>query len=285
MSTLETDELPRLTRPSEVRAWLAAQNFHPSKVLGQNFLIDDNILQILLETAQLNSQDRVLEVGPGLGVVTQQLVAQTGAVVAVEKDKRLGEHVERWFANEAGFTLIRGDALDVDYRELVATHRLNKLVANLPYAVASRLLVELLKLEHGLERLVFTVQLEVAERICAKADTGDYGLLAIWSQLDYRARIAKRISRTCFIPRPQVTSAIVLMERSGDRRAALKNPKLFDTLIKQAFSHRRKQLGTSLSSFENSAPALAACGIEARRRPETLSVEEWIRLADALAGD
>lgn len=283
MSALETGELPRLTRPSEVRTWLAARDFHPSKVLGQNFLIDDNILQILLDTAQLKPEDRVLEIGPGLGVVTQRLVAQTGAVVAVEKDKRLGEHVETWFATNEHFTLIRGDALDVDYRDLVATHRLNKLVANLPYAVASRLLVELTKLEQGLERLVFTVQLEVAERICAKANTADYGLLAIWSQLDYQARIAKKISRTCFLPRPQVTSAIVLMERSSARRAALKNPKLFDALIKQAFSHRRKQLGTSLHAFQSAASALEASAIDPRRRPETLTVEEWIHLADQLA--
>ncbi len=284
MSQLEPVELPRLTRPSEVRTWLTAQNFHPSKVLGQNFLIDDNILRILLETAALGPDDRVLEIGPGLGVVTQQLASQSRAVVAVEKDKRLGEHIANLFQGDDRLKLIRGDALDVDYRELVATHHLNKLVANLPYAVASRLLVELLKLEQGLERMVFTVQLEVAERICAKPDTADYGLLAIWSQLDYRARVAKKISRTCFLPRPQVTSAIVLMERTRERRAALRQPRLFDALIKQAFSHRRKQLGTSLANFDNSGEALAACGIDARRRPETLSVEEWIGLADNLAG-
>lgn len=274
---------PSLTSPSGVRAWIAAHEFLPSKVLGQNFLIDGNILRIMVETAEIGSEDRVLEIGPGLGIVTELLAAQAQQVVAIEKDHRLFKHLSAAFSEQPKLSLLHADALDLNLEDLIREHRLNKMVANLPYSVASRIMVELFMVTPGLDRMVITVQLEVAERMCARVDTPDYGLLSIWAQLDYEAKIAKRISPSCFHPRPQVTSAIVSLRRVHERRAALRDPALFDRLLKHAFSRRRKQIGTILNSFHHEgSPALARAGIDPKRRPETIPVAEWIRLADEL---
>lgn len=280
---------PRLTRPSEVKSWIANQQFLPSKVLGQNFLIDENILRIMLDAAALNPADRVLEVGPGLGILTEPLMDRTACVVAIEKDKRLAPYLETAYGTRQNFILVHGDALHTDYRNLIATHRLNKFVANLPYSVGSRILAECFMLANGFERLVVTVQLEVGQRLASAVGTSDYGLLGIWAQLDYEARVIKQISPSCFFPRPQVTSAIVQMDKKRNARAELKDPGLFDALIKHAFSRRRKQIGTILSGFHHDrcgttgAAALAAAGIDSMRRPETLSPPEWARLSDFLS--
>jgi len=283
------NERPKLTRPSEVRTWISQQQFLPSKVLGQNFLIDENILHIMLDSAALSRDDRVLEIGPGLGILTEPLMQQTSMVVAIEKDKRLAAHLAEAFSTEPIFELIQADALTVSLAEIKATRRLNKLVSNLPYSVGSRVLVECFMLAEGFETMVVTVQLEVGARLAATTDSDDYGLLSIWAQLDNEVKIAKRVSPSCFYPRPQVTSAIVVLRRTRNRRAQLKNPKLFDALIRHTFSQRRKQLGTSLGHFhfaglkQPAADGLSRADINPSRRPETLAVEEWISLADALA--
>ena len=278
------NDRPKLTSPSQVRAWIEAQQFLPSKVLGQNFLIDENILRIMVDSAEVGPDDGVLEVGPGLGVLTDPLTLAAARVVAVEKDKRLAAHLGEVLREKSNLTLINRDALEVDFAELKQAHGLSRFVSNLPYSVGSRILVECFKLAEGFDRLVVTVQLEVAERLAAKPDTPDYGLLSVWAQLDYEVKIAKRVAHSCFYPRPQVTSAIVVLKKTRARRAGLPNPARFDALIKHTFSMRRKQLGTSLSSFRFSgltqSPAEAAmrAGLDPKRRPETLTVDEWVQL-------
>lgn len=282
-------EYPKLTRPREVRAWIESREFSPSKVLGQNFLIDENILGIMVDQTGPEPDDGILEIGPGLGILTAPLLEKAGRVVAIEKDKRLASHLAGVFSGRKNLALITADALDVDLIELKREHRLNKLAANLPYSVGSRLLVECFLLEKGFDRLVVTVQLEVGERLAAPVDSTEYGLLSIWAQLNHSVRVVKRVSPSCFHPRPRVTSAIVRLDRTHDRRNRLKNPEKLDALLRHAFSRRRKQIGTILDGFtgggaaESARSALEATGIEARRRPETISVEEWIALADKLS--
>ena len=279
---------PKLTSPSQVRAWIEQQGFLPSKVLGQNFLIDENILRIMVDAAEVGDDDGVMEVGPGLGVLTSPLLEKASRLVAVEKDRRLAAHLGEVFRNHPRFALVNADALEVDIGALKREHRLSRFVSNLPYSVGSRVLVECFKLADGFERLVVTVQLEVAERLAARPDSSDYGLLSVWAQMDNDVRILKRVAHSCFYPRPQVTSAIVVMKRTSGRRAALPDPGRFDAVIKHAFSRRRKQLGTMLTSFRHPGarhvPSEAAvhAGIDPKRRPETLSVDEWIRLDAAL---
>lgn len=305
----------RLTSPTEVRAWLARMDFKPSRVLGQNFLVDANILRILLDAADVTKDDTVLEIGPGLGVLTGPLLERAGRVVAIEKDARLHAHLAETLGGAPNLALLHADALDVltarrartvppadgtlsltatepavrsRERERAEAHgslalpatggAFNKVVANLPYSVGSRILVELFQPPYRPDIIVVTVQREVADRLAARPGTKDYGVLGIFAQLDYDVAILKKISRTCFVPPPQVESAIVALRRRARREMELHDERDFRSLVKACFSHRRKQLG-SLAGSE----ALARAGIDPTRRPETLSVAEWCALANAAA--
>lgn len=267
----------RLTSPNEVRGLLQQLDLKPSRALGQNFLIDANILGILLDAAALSRDDAVLEVGPGLGVLTGPMLGRAGRVVAVELDPRLHAHLARTLA-APNLTLIHADALDADLPGLLAGG-LNKLVSNLPYSVGSRVLVEACQAPARPARMVVTVQLEVADRLAAEPGSKDYGLLSIFAQLDYDIRVVKRISRTCFLPPPQVSSAIVRLDRRPTRHVPLRDEAVFRRLVRDCFAHRRKQIG----SIVRDAKALAGAGIDPARRPETLAVSEWCALANQAA--
>lgn len=268
----------RLTSPSDVRTLLDEMDFKPSRILGQNFLIDGNILRILLDLADLKPTDRVLEIGPGLGVLTEPLLARVAEVVAIEKDDVLHERLATLWPATAPLRLLHADALEVDLGGLLAGG-VNKVVANLPYSVGSRLLVELAHAAQRPERMVVTVQREVADRITAAPDSRDFGVLSVFLQLDYEAFLRKRVSRSCFFPPPQVESALVELRRRPQRVEVLHSDDKFHQLVRACFAHRRKQLGAILRQPE----AIAAAGLDARQRPETLAVVDWIRLANHLA--
>ena len=270
-----------LTAPSEVKALLASLDFRPSKVLGQNFLIDSNILRILLATAALRPNDAVIEIGPGLGVLTEGLARGSGRVVAIEKDHRLAAYLKERFQTTPNLELIEADALDVDMEKYLAAG-CNKVVANLPYSVASRLLVNLAEAPHRPEQMVVTIQNEVADRITAEAGTNDYGLLSVILQLRYEISIRKEVSPWCFYPPPEVKSAIVnlvLRERAEEPS----DYEQFKSLLKLCFSKRRKQIfGILRKTYAKSEAALAQLKMDPQSRPETLSPEQWIRLSNAL---
>ncbi len=272
-------------RPSEVRAWITAHDFQPSKVLGQNFLIDGNILRIAVEAADPQPDDCILEVGPGLGILTAPLLEKAAKVVAIEKDLRLAGFLRERIGEHPKLDLRIGDALDAPLASLIAEQGLNKLAANLPYAIASRLLVNCFMTGRGFDRIAVTVQWEVAERLAAKPGPGNYGLLAIWAGLDYDVQIVKKIPPGCFYPRPLISSAIILLTRTRSRRRQLPDPAFFDFLIKRCFSQRRKQLGGLVSGITwpggivRGLEALAVVGIQPTQRPETLSVDHWVALA------
>lgn len=274
----------KLTKPSDVRALLAAMDFHPSRVLGQNFLIDANILNILLDAAELTPRDAVLEVGPGLGVLTEGLLARAGRVLAVEKDSRLFQWLENNFAGFPNLGILHSDILEVDLAALLE-QGINKCVANLPYAVGSRFLVDLLGAARAPERIVVTVQLEVAERFAALPGTHDYGLVSVLAQLDYTVTIHKRISPTCFWPPPEVTSAILVLVRREKPASPVSDRAALLQLLKLCFSKRRKQLGAILrGAYAAPEAVLAEVGIDSAARPENLSPTEWVRLSERLLG-
>ncbi len=268
----------RLTSPTEVRALLDHMAFKPSRILGQNFLIDGNILDILLGLAELKPDDQVLEIGPGLGVLTGPLLERVARVVAIEKDDVLHEHLVGTLGDRANFTLIHNDALQEDLPGLLAGG-INKVVANLPYSVGSRLLIELALAPRRPACMVVTVQREVADRMVAKPGSQDFGVLSVFLQLDYEAFLRKKVSRTCFFPAPQVESALVELRRRPARVIELQSESVFREVVKTCFSHRRKQLAAILRQPE----AIQAAGLDPRQRPETLGVADWIRLANALA--
>jgi 16S rRNA (adenine1518-N6/adenine1519-N6)-dimethyltransferase len=274
---------PNLTHPSEVRALLAELDFHPSRVLGQNFLIDLNILHILLAGAKLEPSDAVVEVGPGLGVLTAALLDRVAAVVAVEKDNRLAPYLRQRFAGEPRLRLIHADILDCDLAELFPGPG-GKLVANLPYAIAARLLVDLTALPHPPARIVVTIQREVADRLGAAPSTADYGMLSIVLQRHYDINVLKHVSRTCFWPPPSVQSSIVQLTR---RPAPLGGPvdetELRD-LLRHAFSRRRKTMARSLRDLvKDPLPALDLAGIAPAARAEQIPPETWPALLRELA--
>ena len=269
---------------SRVRDTLARMDFHPSRVLGQNFLIDANILRLLLDAAEVTPSDVVLEVGPGLGVVTERLLDRAARVVAIEKDHRLARFLADRFADHAGFELIEADALAVDLGGILA-RGVDGMVSNLPYSVGSRILIEVVQSAHRPARMAVTVQQEVAERMSASPGSKAYGLLGLWLQADYEVTTVHTVSPSCFWPRPEVKSALVrLVRRQAVVPEHLREP--FYALSKHMFEQRRKQV----ASLADSAPPGLCCGSEAVRarleemgldprvRPERLDPAHWVGL-------
>ncbi|MBN1268150.1 MAG: ribosomal RNA small subunit methyltransferase A [Kiritimatiellae bacterium] len=279
----------KLTSPSRVGKILKELDFRPSRALGQNFLIDENILRIMIGLAAPSPDDVVFEIGPGLGVLTESLLEQAGRVIAVEKDARLCRYLRSRFGEVSKFELIEADALDLDLVRLAAGA--TKMVSNLPYAAGSRILMELFAAPRPVPEMLVTVQRDVAYRLAASPATKEYGLLSICAQVPYEVEVRKEISPTCFMPRPQVWSAIVTMRQRARPLVELEDAEFFRRLVKWAFSHRRKQLGSLLHhppAFARALPwhadrALAELGVDPRARAETLSVEQWGALANALA--
>ncbi len=266
---------PNLTRSSEVRTLLEQMDFHPSRILGQNFLIDRNILNILLDAAALSPSDRVVEVGPGLGVLTAQLLEKTAQLTAVEKDNRLAPYVQTQFGGTPRFTLIHSDILDYPLNDLFPDDGM-KLVANLPYAIAARLLVELTTLTHRPERIVVTIQREVAERLTAAPPGKQYGLLSILLQRHYHIDIVKHIAPTCFWPPPEVQSSICRLVLRPEPLGGAADEHGLRNLLRHAFSRRRKTMQRSLRDLvPDPLPALEAADIAPTARAEEIAPALW----------
>lgn len=257
---------------TDVRRLFNELDLRPSKVLGQNFLVDGNILGIILREARVTTDETILEIGPGLGVLTVALLERAKRVIAIEKDPRLCEYLRRELP---GLKLIAGDALNV---KLPAC---DKVVANLPYSISTPILERLVEGEPKPRVMVVTLQREVGQRLAAKPRHKDYGALTLFTQLYYHATIAHVVSRRCFFPRPQVESAVVVLERR-DPREQLAPGAPFHEIVRHGFSHRRKMLRKLLENFGDVESAFSEAGVAATARAEELDLEQWIKLANAL---
>jgi len=266
---------------SEIKAMLESRGLSPRHALGQNFLCDHNLIRRLVDAAGVGEGDRVLEVGPGTGALTEHLLERGCAVVACELDRGLADLLRERLGGRPGFTLIEGDCLlgkrglNPAVVEALGTRPFT-LVANLPYGAASPLLVTLL-VDHPLcGAMHVTIQREVADRLRARVGTRDYGELGIIVQALAEVKKIATLAPECFWPRPKVTSEMV----SVVRRAAplTDDPRRLLDLCRRLFTQRRKQLGTILGR----STALPA-GIEASQRPEQLSIERLEELARSLA--
>jgi 16S rRNA (adenine1518-N6/adenine1519-N6)-dimethyltransferase len=251
------------------------------KELGQHFLVDDNILGVIGRLAELGPSDVVLEVGPGLGVLTAYLADRVLRVVTVELDRGLGEQLEERLAGRPNVELHYGDALALDLAALAPDA--SKLVANLPYNVATPLIVESLDGLPQLELWCVMVQREVADRLFAEPSTKEYGAVSVLVQLVTERTGFHAVSRTVFRPRPNVDSALVAFRRTGlpPEYAAVKR------VVTAAFAHRRKTLANSLqlsglTSREQATDALATLGRSPASRAEELAPREFVALSDAL---
>ncbi len=272
-----------LTRPRELRAYLDALGFHPSKSMGQNFLIDPHVRDAILDAAGVGEGDRVVEVGPGLGVMTEGLLERGASVLAIELDRRLVEHLQRWFGGNPKLTLREGDATETDWAAALAPDPVH-VVSNLPYSVGSRVLFDLANPAHLPAGITVMVQSDVADRLCAVAGDEDYGLLTVRMAFAFAVRRVRNVPGTCFLPPPRVGSTVVHLARRPEAERPLADPAFFVELIKFAFSRRRKQIGTILRQFPATG-GLSPDGLELdpSRRPETLSPGEWARISDRLA--
>lgn len=269
---------------TEMRQILSAGQVQLTKALGQNFLHDGNQVRRMLAAAELRASDRVLEIGPGLGPLTELLAEQVSHVTAIETDRRLIQILAERFATTRNLTLIHADALA--YLRTDPTDWSSwKLVANLPYSVASPLLVELARTDRGPERMVFTVQLEVARRLAATADDADYGQLSLLVQLRYLSRGWFRIPATCFFPVPRIDSACVTLTR---REPPLLGPDVtttFTRVVKRAFAQRRKMLVKLLKEewpVATLSAALDRLQLRSGVRAEQVTLEQFVQLAQLL---
>jgi len=257
----------------------------PKKSLGQNFLHDPNALEKIVEIAGLDAGATVLEIGPGTGNLTRVLAAHAARVIAVELDTRLIPLLEAATAGLPGVEIVHGDILEVDIPALVGRTPY-VVVANLPYYITSAILRRLLETAPRPQRLVLTVQREVAERLVA--EPGDMSLLAVSVQFYGQPQIAMRLNPAEFWPRPDVDSAVVRIDVLDAPSVAVPDEKLFFRVVRAGFGQKRKQLRNSLSAGLGIAKAqagdlLGGAGIDPQRRAETLSLEEWAALTFAVA--
>ena len=259
-----------LTSPSQVKAWCIEHDFHPNKTMGQNFLIDRNALVAIVDAGLdgVPAGAPVLEIGPGLGVLTEEMVARGHPVVAIEKDPVLAERLAEALGNPPNLTVCAGDALDLIKDG--SCDGFPALVSNLPYQAGTRIMLELARRPQARpETMTVLVQTEVAERLAAGPGGKTRGLAGVWTQLDYTVTCVRKVPPTCFWPQPTIGSMIVSLVRHhlhDDLPAAVRD--MFARLTKQAFEHRRKQLGAIFKGV-----------IESTARAEQLSVDDWIAIS------
>jgi 16S rRNA (adenine1518-N6/adenine1519-N6)-dimethyltransferase len=269
----------------QIRALLAQAGLSPRHRFGQNFMIDQNLLRIVVDAGNPSAGDVILEIGPGTGTLTEELISRGAQVIAVEIDRDLAAMLRERFKDESRFTLIEGDALDSKHalnRELLAAIRSKehppKLIANLPYNIASPLIIELLLA--GVEILAFTVQKEVGDRLRAAPGTDAYGALSVMVQLLAKVEILRTLPPTAFWPAPKIDSALVRLTRN-DRLAA--RARDFLIFLKKLFSSRRKTLRRSLSDMHDNPPELLArLHLDPNARAENLSPDQLLLLYDNL---
>jgi 16S rRNA (adenine1518-N6/adenine1519-N6)-dimethyltransferase len=266
-----------------VAALLRVHGLSPKKSLGQNFLVDPAALERIVQAAEIPPQAEVLEVGPGLGSLTRYLAASARRVVAVELDQALIPVLEDVLRPWPNVEIVHGDILEIDPARLVSQPGY-WVVANIPYYITSSLIRHLLEAPLKPQRLVLTVQREVAERITAKP--GDMSLLALSVQIYGQPKIALRIPAGAFYPPPKVDSSAVRVDLYPEPRIPADRLDLFFKLAKAGFGQKRKTLRNSLSAgmsvpAEATATLLESAGIDPQRRAETLSIDEWKVLTDS----
>ncbi len=273
-----------LTSPSQVKAWCIDHGFHPNKVLGQNFLVDRNALEAIVDAAALPAETRVLEIGPGLGVLTEEMLRRGLFVTAVEKDPVLAERLAEALGNPPGLTVRAGDALDLIKDG--SCDGFPALVSNLPYQAGTRILLELIQrigvgrtggaalvaAQDAPETIIVLVQTEVAERLAAGPGSKTRGLAGVWVQLDYDVQLVRAVKASCFWPRPEIGSTVVRLTRHHRNDARTSDWRTrFRSITKQAFEHRRKQLGAIFKGM-----------VQSTARAEQLSNADWLELVDQL---
>lgn len=277
---------PIIASPQVTNHILHRFKLRADKKLGQNFLIDENIVRNIVAAAELSDKDTVLEVGPGIGTLTQGLAESGASVVAVELDKRLLPVLDTTLEGYDNVRIVNGDILQVDIMQTVGVDEF-KVCANLPYYITTPIIFALLEKRLPMERLVAMVQKEVAERMAAKPGGKDYGALSVAIQYYTEPEIAFIVPPSSFIPAPSVDSAVIVCKRREKPPVEVCDEALFFRVVKAAFSLRRKMLNNSLKNMgikgEHVAKWLELAGVDGKRRAETLSLEDFAALTNTFA--
>jgi 16S rRNA (adenine1518-N6/adenine1519-N6)-dimethyltransferase len=271
----------------EVRAALRDSHFKPRRRLGQNFLIHDRVIDSILRLVDLSATDEILEIGPGLGFLTRRLVERAAKVWAVEVDPFLVDWLQRSsLGNHPKLQLIHADILKARLDEQWSRHKV-KLVGNLPYSISTPVLFRLLEWRERFSSIVLMVQKEVADRIASEPGVKAYGTLSVWCQVHGRIVDKISVAPEAFYPRPKVRSTVLKIELFSEPLIAVKEMPYLRGLVRAAFGQRRKTLSNALTTWLKKDRAdieafLHSQRIDGRRRGETLSIEEFTRLAAAL---
>jgi len=267
---------------SEIAAILRKIGVSPVKSLGQNFLHDRNLAKWIVDRANISPEDFIVEIGPGLGALTELALAKGARVSAIEKDKRLVQFLREKFQGDA-LEVLHGDALEFDTRMLYAQPKV-KLLGNLPYYISSQLLIKFLEYPSPISMWLFMLQKELARRLVATPATSDYGALTLLVQLHHRVEYLRTVPASVFLPKPEVDSALVRITPRDPQELPACNYKVFEELVRRGFSQRRKQVGKLI---RHAVPkweiAAAELGLNAKARGEELSLQQWIALTNYVA--
>ena len=286
----------RIADYSVTKAVLERHGFTFKKSFGQNFLTDTNILQKIVDTAEIDDQVNVIEIGPGIGALTEFLAERAAQVMAFEIDHRLVPILADTLRDFDNVTVVNEDILKVDLAQHIQNFKNPdlpiKVVANLPYYITTPILMHLIESGIPFSEFVVMMQKEVADRISAKPNTKAYGSLSIAVQYYMTAKVAFIVPRTVFVPAPNVDSAILKMVRRPEPAVAVEDESFFFKVSKASFTHRRKTLWNNLTGFfgkteevkEKLTQALDQAGLSPSVRGEALGLEEFASLADALKG-
>src|SRR6266513_5116890 len=267
---------------SEIAAILREIGVSPVKSLGQNFLHDRNLAKWLVDQAAISPEDFIVEIGPGLGALTELALAKGARVSAIEKDKRLVKFLDEKFRGDP-LKIVHGDALEFDTRVFYARPKV-KLLGNLPYYISSQLLIKFLEYPSPISLWLFMLQKELAKRLVAAPATSDYGALTLHVQLHHRVEYLRTVPASVFLPKPEVDSALVRVTPRDPQEFPACNYKVFEELVRRGFSQRRKQVGKLI---RHAVPkweiAAAELGLNVKARAEELSLQPWIALTNYVA--
>jgi 16S rRNA (adenine1518-N6/adenine1519-N6)-dimethyltransferase len=279
----------RLYSPSHVKEVLERHGFKFSKSLGQNFLIDGNIVRKIVREGNITSNDYVLEIGPGMGTLTEELALRAKKVVAVELDSALLPILDETLSKYNNVEIVHGDILKIDIEKLIQEKLGNgpvKVVANLPYYVTTPIIGKLIEDNLNLESITVMVQKEVAERMASGPGGKEYGSLSIFVNFYSEPKIVVKVPKTVFMPQPKIDSAVIKLMLRKDLPDVDRDK--FFKIVKAAFSKRRKTIINSLSSYgfniekETIREALEQSNIRPEERAENLSVEDFIKISKSL---
>lgn len=262
-------------------------DFKFTKSLGQNFLTDDTVLTDIINGAEVSSEDFIIEIGPGVGTLTKELLLKAKEVCSVELDSELIPILQNELGDFENFKLIHKDALKVDFNELIGEEKSVKVVANLPYYVTTPIIVKFLKENYNFKSLTIMIQKEVAERINAQCNCKEYGSLSLLVKYYCDTKIIRKVAPSSFIPEPKVDSIIIRLDKLDSPRVKVKDEELFFKIVRQSFNMRRKTLKNAMKSLkiisaQDMEESFNKANIDPKRRGETLSIEEFANLSDVV---